>query len=284
MRPLPPANVEAMRRKPLASGAERDAALLSVLAYAGLQRSCVRRSAPGRDAGAPMVRHSGADDLGRAGGNWFHDQEHEDWRDPVGAAPRALAEDLSRLRLASPSPGELVFLTSRGTVWTDHDWRNWRNRVYRRVVEAVGLPEGRPYDLRHSFASLLIHEGVSVVEVARQMGNAPDVTLGTYAHVFEELDPAERVSAETAVRAAREEFDVRGEYAEGDGGEVVETAEPAPILEADAGTRTPDPISTRADQLSSEDAPSRAKPHGSTGFKPRRWRPKTPNDRGVDPT
>jgi hypothetical protein len=40
---------------------------------------------------------------------------------------------------------------------------------------------------------------------------------------------------------------------------------------------------TRADQLSSEDASSRGKPHGSEGFAPRRWRPKTPNDRGVDP-
>jgi hypothetical protein len=71
--------------------------------------------------------------------------------------------------------------------------------------------------LRYSFASLLIHEGVLVVEVVRQMGNAPDVTLGTYAHVFEELDPAERVSAAEAIRSAREEFDVREEYAEGEG-------------------------------------------------------------------
>jgi site-specific DNA recombinase len=35
--------------------------------------------------------------------------------------------------------------------------------------------------------------------------------------------------------------------------------------------------------LSSEDAPSPGKPHGSEGLTPRRWRPKTQNDRGVDP-
>jgi integrase len=79
-------------------------------------------------------------------------------------------------------------------------------RVYKPLAAAVGLVGGTPYDLRHSFASLLIHEGVSVVEVARQMGNAPDVTLGTYAHVFEELDPAERMSAVEAIRRARAEF------------------------------------------------------------------------------
>jgi hypothetical protein len=115
------------------------------------------------------------------------------------------------------------------------------------------------------------------------MGNAPDVTLGTYAHVFEELDPSARVAAVDAIRAARAEFDVRGKYAEARDEAETEAPDAAPGLEADGETRTPDPIITRADQLSSEDAPSRAKPHGSEGFTPRRWRPKTPNDRGVDP-
>ena len=102
--------------------------------------------------------------------------------------------------------------------WREVDYRNWRVRLYKPLAAAVGLVGSTPYDLRHSFASLLIHEGVSVVEVARQMGNAPDVTLGTYAHVFEELDPADRVSAVEAIRAARGEFDVREMYAETESG------------------------------------------------------------------
>ena len=40
---------------------------------------------------------------------------------------------------------------------------------------------------------------------------------------------------------------------------------------------------TSAGQLPPEDALSRAKPHGSTGSRPRRWRPKTPTDIDVDP-
>ena len=51
--------------------------------------------------------------------------------------------------------------------------------------------------------SLLIHEGVSIVEVARQAGHAPEECLRTYAHVFEEFDPAERLPAKEAIRAAR---------------------------------------------------------------------------------
>src|SRR4051794_23482681 len=49
-----------------------------------------------------------------------------------------------------------------------------------------GIDNSRPYDLRHSFISLLIHDGLSVVEVARQAGHSPEMTLSTYAHVFDE--------------------------------------------------------------------------------------------------
>jgi hypothetical protein len=61
----------------------------------------------------------------------------------------------------------------------------------------------RPYDLRHAFCSLLIAEGLSVVEVARQAGHAPTMTLDTYAHVMADLDGSERVPAEAAIRTAR---------------------------------------------------------------------------------
>ena len=39
--------------------------------------------------------------------------------------------------------------------------------------------DGRPYDLRHSFASLLLHEGRSVIYVARQLGHGAQLTLST---------------------------------------------------------------------------------------------------------
>ena len=138
----------------------------------------------------------------------------------------------------------MTFPAPRGTVWTDYDWRNWRTRVYKPLATAVGLVSSRPYDLRHSYASLLIHEGVSVVEVARQLGNAPNVTLGVYAHVFEELDPAERLSAVDAIRAARVEFDVRETYAEPGTEDEADGPEPASPERADARIRTADPFIT----------------------------------------
>ena len=236
VRPFAPLTVEAMRRRLLLDGAERDAAIVSVLAYSGMRPEEVR-ALRWSDIGDRTLLVERA-----AAGSTVKGTKTEKIRSVRLLQP--LGEDLIRWRKASPSQSELVFPTPRGTVWTDYDWRNWRKRVFRPLAEAVGVPGARPYDLRHSYASLLIHEGVSAVEVARQLGNSAAVTLDTYAHVFDDLDPADRVSAVDAIRTAREEFDVREEYAEGGGSEVPGSAEPASGLEADAGTRTPDPIIT----------------------------------------
>src|SRR5206468_1968883 len=86
----------------------------------------------------------------------------------------------------------------------ESDWRNWRRRVWRLTTRDLGMDGVRPYDLRHSFASLLIHEGrLSIVEIAQQLGHNPTTCLSTYAHVIAELRGAEKVSAEDQIRAAR---------------------------------------------------------------------------------
>lgn len=113
--------------------------------------------------------------------------------------------DLAEWRLAcgrSPASA-LLFPSGNGDSWREHDFRDWRKRAFRPAAQAAGLTGARPYDLRHSFVSLLINEGVSIVEVARQAGHSPEECLRTYAHVFEEFDPAERLPAEEAIRAAR---------------------------------------------------------------------------------
>ena len=68
------------------------------------------------------------------------------------------------------------------------------------------VPSLARYDLRHAFASLLIHEGrLSVVEIAAQLGHNPTVGLDTYAHVMAEQRGAERISAEEQIALARSE-------------------------------------------------------------------------------
>src|SRR3954452_11593116 len=68
---------------------------------------------------------------------------------------------------------------------------------------AVGVEGARPYDLRHSFCSLLLYEGRTIVEVARQAGHAPSMSLDTYQHVIDDLEAVERVPAEEQIRRAR---------------------------------------------------------------------------------
>jgi hypothetical protein len=45
-----------------------------------------------------------------------------------------------------------------------------------------------------------------VVEVAKQAGHSPTMTLATYGHVIEELDAAKKCSAEQLIRRARAKF------------------------------------------------------------------------------
>ena len=97
-----------------------------------------------------------------------------------------LAADLATWRLASgPAPPDaLVFPGDHGAEWSANGFEKWRQRRFSALLAAAGLEDGRPYDLRHSFASLLLHEGRDVIYVARQLGHGADMTLGTYGHVI----------------------------------------------------------------------------------------------------
>jgi hypothetical protein len=116
-----------------------------------------------------------------------------------------LAQDLAEWRLRRGRPEEaLVFPNLQGGIWNDQAWQTWRRDAWRPACEAAGLTDARPHDLRHSFVSLLIHEGRSVVDIGRQAGHSPTMTLDVYGHVFDEFDPAERISAEDRIRPARD--------------------------------------------------------------------------------
>lgn len=80
-----------------------------------------------------------------------------------------------------PDGDAFVFPSATGEPWPLHDWQNWRRCSFTSAARAVGLADVVPYDLRHSFASLLIAEGrLSVVDIAAQLGHTPTMTLKTY--------------------------------------------------------------------------------------------------------
>ena len=159
----------------------------------------------------------------------IHRSSADDWRNPAPAASARggrvrtssarrsactrtvgllapLREDLDAWRdAAQTSPTAPVFPSRSGAFWRATDWRNWRKRIYKPTAEAIGISGARPCDLRHAFASLLIHEGrLSIVEIAAQLGHNLTVSLDTYAHVMAEQAGGERVGPEEQIAAARE--------------------------------------------------------------------------------
>lgn len=193
VRPLAPATVEALR----ATGSPTDATLISVLAYSGLrpQEALALRWSDIRERTILVER---AVSLG----------EEADTKTTAHRTVRLLTplrEDLLawKLRSGRPRNSAAVFPGPEDRSWSKTSYDNWRGRNFDRALERAGVDHTTPYALRHSFASLLLHEGRSVIYVARQLGHDARVTLSTYGHVIDELEGAPQISAEDAIRAAR---------------------------------------------------------------------------------
>jgi integrase len=188
VRPLAPASIEELR----AVLQHRDATLVSLLGYAGLRPGEARTLRWGHVHDRTLV--IGAEKTGH--------------RRTVRLL-EPLARDLREWRMATGRPADdrpVIPRPSDGDVMSAKSFNVWRGETFVPALERAGLDRARPYDLRHSFASLLLHEGRSVIYVARQLGHNARYTLGTYGHVIDELDDQPRVSAEDAIRAARASF------------------------------------------------------------------------------
>lgn len=62
---------------------------------------------------------------------------------------------------------------------------NWAARVWHPAVRAAGVGHVRPHDCRHSYASWLLQEGISLAEVGRLLGHVSPQTTARYAHLAE---------------------------------------------------------------------------------------------------
>lgn len=109
-----------------------------------------------------------------------------------------------KLGSAHSGPSDAVFSTGTGSPM---NYRNVTRRGFAAAVGKAGLnrpgePRLRFHDLRHTFASLLVAEGLNIVYVSRQLGHAtPAFTLNVYSHLFDRAEHALR-----ATRALEEGF------------------------------------------------------------------------------
>ena len=198
VRPLPPEKVEAIRSHLLREDRLDHAALVSLLAYAGLRPQEALALSWGHVRERTLLIEQRM-----VGGMIKRSTKNRQNRTVRLLTP--VVQELKELRLwqRRPSDDALVFPGPYGRPWRESTLGNWKRRSLAPAKAAAGTPDATPYTLRHSFASLLIWEGRPITYVAAQLGHSPAMTLRTYAHVFEEFEDVERTSAEEAIQRAR---------------------------------------------------------------------------------
>lgn len=99
-------------------------------------------------------------------------------------ALRVQRTHVSRWQLASPDWEDfgLIFPNSKtGRAWT----HSYLRKVFLGICEAANVRYRPPHNLRHTCASLMLHQGDSLKVVQKQLRHAnPQITLSTYIHLM----------------------------------------------------------------------------------------------------
>ena len=204
VRPLTPLQVERVAADLESRGYAMSAVLVRVMAYTGLRPQealglhwyAVRH-------GVLLVEHANADG------------ELEPLKNRKRARKRSRTVELLpsvrdelaawRGRWRDRNDDAIVFAHgTAGGLWRNEHYKTWHRRIYVPSTENVGLSSKRPYDLRHTWASLMIAEQrLSIVELAEQLGDNTSTVLDTYVHVMHEWRGRRRIDIDAEIRRAR---------------------------------------------------------------------------------
>jgi integrase len=108
---------------------------------------------------------------------------------PLGTRSRAALQVQRRLQAAQRLLMGSAY-SDEGFVFTNEvgrpiEFANIRERHFKPLLVALGLPPIRLYDLRHTCASLLLAAGENVKVVSERLGHVnATVTMNVYAHVL----------------------------------------------------------------------------------------------------
>ena len=76
------------------------------------------------------------------------------------------------------NPDDLVFPAPTGK-WIDI--HNFRNRAWKTVMSSLDIEYRKPYQTRHTFVTMALEADVSIPQIARWVGNSPQVIMDCYA-------------------------------------------------------------------------------------------------------
>lgn len=160
-----------------------------------------------------VIRAMRWEDLDLDAGLWSYAADaalNKDKRPMVVKLPPSVVEILSRRRLLT-GDSPWVFPTTRAKVRKDGTRTEFMGRpkdLWRRVKTRAGVKgRCRMHDLRHSAASNLLAQGMTLAQVARMLGHKNTVTTSRYLHAkdagFEErIDEYDRATEKLIGRAS----------------------------------------------------------------------------------
>jgi integrase len=113
---------------------------------------------------------------------------------PLAAPALEMLAGLPRHQAKRGEP-DWVFPAARGGGGYSLPYKDWQ-----RVAARAGLPGVRIHDLRHSYASVAVSDGVSLNVTAKLLGHRQSRTTERYAHLSD--DPVRAAAERTARRIA----------------------------------------------------------------------------------
>ena len=81
----------------------------------------------------------------------------------------------------------------------------WRTRHWYPALEAAGIKQRGPYQLRHTFATEALAAGISIFELARVMGTSVKMIDRTYGHLARDSEQAIRARLDARARRSGDE-------------------------------------------------------------------------------
>lgn len=186
-RALTPDEVEQLRA---AVPTERDRLVISLIAYAGLRPAEVC-GLTWRHIGDELILVEQSAQNGRI-------KSTKTGKSRSVPIISSLAEDLAAF--GRRGDDELVITGDRGGILS---WGHWGDHVWKPARKATGI-DARAYDLRHTYASLMLAGGASVIDTSAALGHSKNSqTLDTYSHAYARGQLSTRVPLDDAIRAAR---------------------------------------------------------------------------------